>query len=269
MLRLCEPFLDANLTKRDKIDPQYVFSSTRLELRGVTALHASPEEVRNWDLEKGNTKLYLVKEGCLEPYGTVDEWLIDMNKHPRHSCSRKYLAWKKNLSCIHRRNYAMKPKYYDEASQRALSLTDAMELLIFASNLRALDGVLLDDFMNFIIMFMASPEYIRNPYLRSKKMVEVLNCWMPREKVPTRSSMINLISATTLLNYLNIFGKCQVTGMHGDSGMGAKTSSRKAGENPAVPFTKNIIRIDMKLANEDVSLLAFTSEQITVPFSSS
>lgn len=33
MLRLCEPFLDANLTKRDKIDPQYVFSSTRLELR--------------------------------------------------------------------------------------------------------------------------------------------------------------------------------------------------------------------------------------------
>lgn len=33
--------------------------------------------------------------------------------------------------------------------------------------------------MNFIIMFMASPEYIRNPYLRAK-MVEVLNCWMPR-----------------------------------------------------------------------------------------
>lgn len=29
---------------------------------------------------------------------------------------------------------------------------------------------------------------------------------------------------------------------------------------------ENIIRIDMKLANEDVSLLAFTSEQITVPF---
>lgn len=36
-----------------------------------------------------------------------------------------------------------------------------------------------DDFMNFIIMFMASPEYVRNPYLRAK-MVEVLNCWMPR-----------------------------------------------------------------------------------------
>nr|XP_009777949.1 PREDICTED: probable ubiquitin conjugation factor E4 [Nicotiana sylvestris] len=29
---------------------------------------------------------------------------------------------------------------------------------------------------------------------------------------------------------------------------------------------ENIIRIDMKLANEDVSLLAFTSEQITAPF---
>jgi len=38
-----------------------------------------------------------------------------------------------------------------------------------------------DDFMNFIIMFMASPTYIRNPYLRAK-MVEVLNCWMPRRR---------------------------------------------------------------------------------------
>jgi len=35
--------------------------------------------------------------------------------------------------------------------------------------------------MNFIIMFMASPEYVRNPYLRAK-MVEVLNCWMPRSR---------------------------------------------------------------------------------------
>uniref|UniRef100_A0A5B7AFM7 Putative ubiquitin conjugation factor E4 n=1 Tax=Davidia involucrata TaxID=16924 RepID=A0A5B7AFM7_DAVIN len=48
MLRLCEPFLDANLTKRDKIDPKYVFYSTRLDLRGLTALHASSEEVAEW-----------------------------------------------------------------------------------------------------------------------------------------------------------------------------------------------------------------------------
>ncbi|KAI4321341.1 hypothetical protein MLD38_034737 [Melastoma candidum] len=31
MLRLCEPFLDANLTKRDKIYPKYVFYSNRLD----------------------------------------------------------------------------------------------------------------------------------------------------------------------------------------------------------------------------------------------
>lgn len=42
-----------------------------------------------------------------------------------------------------------------------------------------------DDFLNFIIMFMANPSYIKNPYLRAK-MVEVLNCWMPhRRYVPT------------------------------------------------------------------------------------
>ncbi|RVW30459.1 putative ubiquitin conjugation factor E4 [Vitis vinifera] len=46
MLRLCEPFLD--LTKMDKIDPKYVFYSTRLDLRGLTALHASSEEVAEW-----------------------------------------------------------------------------------------------------------------------------------------------------------------------------------------------------------------------------
>ena len=41
MLRLCEPFLDANLTKRDKIDPKYVFNSTRLELRWARSLSIS------------------------------------------------------------------------------------------------------------------------------------------------------------------------------------------------------------------------------------
>ncbi|XP_058081023.1 probable ubiquitin conjugation factor E4 isoform X3 [Magnolia sinica] len=48
MLQLCEPFLDANLTKRDKIDPKYVFYNSRLDLRGLTALHASSEEVAAW-----------------------------------------------------------------------------------------------------------------------------------------------------------------------------------------------------------------------------
>ncbi|KAK8707547.1 hypothetical protein V6N13_058603 [Hibiscus sabdariffa] len=48
MLRLAEPFLDANLTKRDKIGPAYVFNSIRLDLRGLTALHATSEEVAEW-----------------------------------------------------------------------------------------------------------------------------------------------------------------------------------------------------------------------------
>ncbi|KAJ0745903.1 putative ubiquitin conjugation factor E4, core [Helianthus annuus] len=60
---------------------------------------------------------------------------------------------------------------------------DVMELLISLLGFHELWTVfirlyLVDDFMNFIIMFMACPEYIRNPYLRAK-MVEVLNCWMP------------------------------------------------------------------------------------------
>ncbi|MQL85685.1 hypothetical protein Taro_018198 [Colocasia esculenta] len=48
MLRLCEPFLDATLSKRDKIDPRYVLYNKRLELRQLTAMHASSEEVAAW-----------------------------------------------------------------------------------------------------------------------------------------------------------------------------------------------------------------------------
>jgi ubiquitin conjugation factor E4 B len=33
MLRLSEPFLDANLSKKDKIDPNYVFHNNRLDIR--------------------------------------------------------------------------------------------------------------------------------------------------------------------------------------------------------------------------------------------
>jgi hypothetical protein len=67
--------------------------------------------------------------------------------------------------------------------QRALGaivelLDNAMELLLITSWIpRCLDGVVLDVFMNFIIMFMASPLYAKNPYLRVE-MVEFLNAWM-------------------------------------------------------------------------------------------
>ncbi|XP_047316919.1 E3 ubiquitin-protein ligase SIS3-like [Impatiens glandulifera] len=54
MLRLCEPFLDANMSKRDKIDPGYAFYSSRLELKELTAIHASSEEVTEW-LNKENS----------------------------------------------------------------------------------------------------------------------------------------------------------------------------------------------------------------------
>ena len=55
---------------------------------------------------------------------------------------------------------------------------DAMERLLITSQVqRALDGVVLDDFMIFIIMFMASPFYVKKSYLRAK-MVEVSNAWI-------------------------------------------------------------------------------------------
>jgi ubiquitin conjugation factor E4 B len=96
---------------------------------------------------------------------------------------------------------------------------DAMELLIFASRIpKALDGVPLDDFMNFIIMFMASPEYVRNPYLRAK-MVEVLNCWMPRSSSSSSATSTlfegHQLSLEYLVrNLLKLYVDIEFTGSH-------------------------------------------------------
>lgn len=53
-------------------------------------------------------------------------------------------------------------------------------------------------------MFMASPTYIKNPYLRAK-MVEVLNCWMPR----TRSFVVlHFVEDRILWKFGFKFNKC-------------------------------------------------------------
>ncbi|PKI47934.1 hypothetical protein CRG98_031718 [Punica granatum] len=224
-------------------------------------------------------------------------------------------------------------------------IEDAMELLIFASRIpKALDGVMLDDFMNFIIMFMASPQYIRNPYLRAK-MVEVLNCWIPRRSGSSITASLfegHQLSLEYLVrNLLKLYVDIEFTGSHTQfydkfsirhniaellEYLWQVPSHRNAWRQIAKEEEKgvylnflnflindsiflldeslnrilelkkleaemantvewerrpaqerqertrlfhsqeNLIRMDMKLANEDVSMLAFTSEQITVPF---
>ncbi|CAN1143891.1 Probable ubiquitin conjugation factor E4 [Linum perenne] len=283
MLRLCEPFLDANCSKVDEIDPGYVFYSDRLNLRGLTALHASSEEVAEWirnnnplksDIDSGFRDIvnrliqsqgasssgtgtagsksalsgggekasytficecffmtarvlnlgllkafsdfkHLVQdisryENALSRLKTMEEQTpspqmqleINLLEKELELCSQEKLCYeaqllrdptliqkglsfyrlmvvwlvklaggfKMPLSSTCPMEFASMPDHFVE---------DAMELLIFASRIpKALDGVILDDFINFIIMFMGSPTHIRSPYLRAK-MVEVLNCWMP------------------------------------------------------------------------------------------
>jgi ubiquitin conjugation factor E4 B len=36
MLKLCEPFLDGNETKREKIDPSYVLYNNRFDIRSLS-----------------------------------------------------------------------------------------------------------------------------------------------------------------------------------------------------------------------------------------
>lgn len=447
MLQLCEPFLDANLTKKDKIDPKYVFYSNRLDLKGLTALQASSEEVSEW-IEKGSpfkpgssgqsgenenrllqsqeatssssnmsrpsprnakqTNKYtficecffmtarVLNLGLLKAFSDFKHLVQDISRREDTLATLKSMQGQapspqleldisrlENAIELHTQEklcYEAQILRDGALIQRALSfyrlmvvflvglvggfrmplpstcpmafasmpehfVEDAMELLIFASRIpKVLDGVLLDDFMNFIIMFMASPNYIRNPYLRAK-MVEVLNCWMPRRSGSTATSTLfegHQLSLEYLVrNLLKLYVDIEFTGSHtqfydkfdirhniaelleylwqvpshcnawrqiakeeekgvylnflnfliNDSiylldeslnkilelkELEAEMSNTAEWERRPVQerqertrlfhSQENIIRIDMKLANEDVSMLAFTSEQITAPF---
>ncbi|GFY84878.1 U-box domain-containing protein [Actinidia rufa] len=414
MLRLCEPFLDANLTKRDKIDPKYVFNSTRLELRGLTALHASSEEVAEWlggenpvKTEWKSKKYTFICEcffmttrvlnlGLLKAFSDFKHLVQDISRcedtlstfkamqgqSPSPQLDLDIARLEKEIELYSQEKLCYEAQILrdGELLQRSLSfyrlmvvwlvglvggfkmplpstcpmefacmpehfVEDAMELLIFASRIpKALDGVILDDFMNFIIMFMASPDFVRNPYLRAK-MVEVLNCWMPRRSGSSVTSTLfegHQLSLEYLVrNLLKLYVDIEFTGSHtqfydkfnirhniaelleylwqvpshrnawrqiakeeekgvylnflnfliNDSIFLLDESLNKIPElkeleaemsntaewerRPAQErqertrlfhSQENIIRIDMKLANEDVTMLAFTSEQITAPF---
>ncbi|KMT17300.1 hypothetical protein BVRB_2g039970 isoform A [Beta vulgaris subsp. vulgaris] len=446
MLRLCEPFLDAKLSKRDKIDPSYVFYSNRLDLRALTALHASSEEVSEYISELNNGRLddstdnnvpdnrlltsleatgsgnnsggpsvqsvqnvrypficecffmtaRVLNLGVLKAFSDFKHLVQDISRSedslatskamleqaPTRQLELDIARLEKEIESFSQEKLCYEAQILRDGGliQQALSfcrlmvvwlvglvggfklplrlpcpmafacmpehfVEDAIELLIFASRIpKALDGVELDDFMNFIIMFMASPEYVRNPYLRAK-MVEVLNCWMPRRSGSSATASLfegHQLSLQYLVkNLLKLYVDIEFTGSHtqfydkfnirhniaelleylwqvpshrnvwrqiakeeekgvylnflnfliNDSIYLLDESLNKILELKALEAEmsntveweqrpaqerqertrlfhsqENIIRIDMKLANEDVSLLAFTSEQITSPF---
>uniref|UniRef100_A0A6N2N032 RING-type E3 ubiquitin transferase n=1 Tax=Salix viminalis TaxID=40686 RepID=A0A6N2N032_SALVM len=300
----------------------------------------SPQLQLDIDRLEKEIELYSQEKLCYEAQILRDGALIQQAL----SFYRLMLVWLVNLvggfkmplpsTCP--KEFAVMPEHFVE---------DAMELLIFASRIpKALDGAILDDFMNFIIMFMASPTYIRNPYLRAK-MVEVLNCWMPRGSGSSATASLfeghqlsleylvrNLLklyvdieftgshtqffdkfnirhNIAELLEYLwqvpshqNIWRKIakeeekgvylkflnflindsiylldeslntilELKGLEAEMANITEWERRPAQERQErtrlFHSQENTIRIDMKLANEDVSMLTFTSEQITVPF---
>ncbi|ONL98991.1 putative ubiquitin conjugation factor E4 [Zea mays] len=224
-------------------------------------------------------------------------------------------------------------------------LDDAMDLLVLTSRIpKALESFVLDDFLSFIIMFMGSTSYIKNPYLRAK-MVEVLNCWMPqRSGLNSTASLFEghqLCLDYLVGNLLKLYVDIEFTGSHtqffdkfnirhniaelleylwdvpshrnawrqiakeeekgvylnflnfliNDSIYLLDESLNKILELKEIEAEmanivewerrpaqereerlrvfhqwENIVRFDMRLANEDVGMLAFTSEQIPAPF---
>ncbi|OAY80595.1 putative ubiquitin conjugation factor E4 [Ananas comosus] len=286
MLRLCEPFLDATASKREKIDPQYIFYNKRLDFR---------QELARYEEELSTCKA-----------------MRDQGASPQLEEDIKRL-------------------------EKVIEILSQDKLCYEAQILR-------DDFLNFIIMFMASPSYVKNPYLRAK-MVEVLNCWIPhRSGLSTTASLFegHQLSLEYLVrNLLKLYVDIEFTGSHtqffdkftirhniaelleylwdvpshnnawrqiareeekgvylnflnfliNDSIYLLDESLNKILELKEIEAEmanttewerrppqereermrqfhsrENIVRFDMKLANEDVGMLAFTSEQIPTPF---
>ncbi|KAJ6802526.1 putative ubiquitin conjugation factor E4 [Iris pallida] len=450
MLRLSEPFLDANASKREKIDPKYFFYNSRFDLKQLTSIHASSEEVAAWmnnghkknavnndkmvddkhvlqsheSTSSGSVNYVLSKAkplmGCTgnDKYSFICECFfmtarvlnlglmkaLSDFKHIAQESARyeddlsSFKAMRdqgaspqleedikrmeKAVELLSQQKFCYEAQILRDAAllQRALSfyrlvvvwlvdlvggfkmplpsecpmefacmpehlIEDAMDLLIFTSRIpKALDGFVLDDFLNFIIMFMASPSYVKNPYLRAK-MVEVLNCWMPQKS--GLSSTASLFEGHQLClhylvrNLLNLYVDIEFTGSHtqfydkfnirhniaglleylwnvpshrnawrqiareeekgvylnflnfliNDSIFLLDESLNKILELKEIEAEmsnsaewerrppqereermrqfhsrENIVRFDMKLANEDVGMLAFTSEQIVAPF---
>ncbi|CAM6081526.1 unnamed protein product [Calypogeia fissa] len=101
-------------------------------------------------------------------------------------------------------------------------IEDCLDLLILAPRIQgALNGMVLDEFMSFCIMFMGSPLHVKNPYLRAK-MAEVLTVWIPSkingEKL--RNSMTSLFAGHQLAlqylvpNLLKLYVDIEFTGSH-------------------------------------------------------
>uniref|UniRef100_A0A1D1Y3H5 Putative ubiquitin conjugation factor E4 n=1 Tax=Anthurium amnicola TaxID=1678845 RepID=A0A1D1Y3H5_9ARAE len=452
MLRLCEPFLDSTSLKRNKIDPRYVLHNKRLELRQLTAMNASSEEISAWvenecngaadgghksDEENrakqsqgattsGNNSVSSVLSrarplmscgeknkysficecffmtarvlnlGIIKAFSDFKHLLQELSRCEEDLSTYKALR-EQGASPQVEQDIARLEKEIEIYSQERLCyeaqlirdgallhhalsfyrlvvvwlvdlvggfrmplpsqcpmefaslpehfVDDAMDILIFTSRIpKASDGFIMDDFLNFIIMFMASPSYIKNPYLRAK-MVEVLNCWMPQKSgVSSTASLFegHQLSLDYLVrNLLNLYVDIEFTGSHTqffdkftirhniaelleylwdvpshrnawrqiareeEKGVylnflnflindsiylldeslnrilelkeleAEMSNSAEWGRRPAQEreermrvfhSQENIIRFDMKLANEDVGMLAFTSEQIPSPF---
>lgn len=335
MLKLCEPFLDAAFSKRDKIDASYVLHKVRVDFSGLTAIHATSEEVSKWvdkenyaraegfrqaqlQMEQEERRRLQSQQGMTSCSGQQPMTSLPPSQSAKLPSQTKYsficecffltarvlnLGLLKALSDFKlvmqeysRQKEALTamqamrgngaPPQLEQSIKEAeavieklsqarhcyeaqvlkdvellqqglqyyrlmivwlVSLVggfhmplpvdcpmvfasmpehfveDAMELLLFSSRIpRALDGVILDEFMSFMIMFMGSPLHIKNPYLRAK-MVEVLNAWMPQKSLysPTLgSSMSSLFEGHQLAlkylvpNLLKLYVDIEFTGSH-------------------------------------------------------
>ena len=68
----------------------------------------------------------------------------------------------------------MLPEYFVEDMAEFLLAITQLQPALLQENAHGLDGLML-----FMVVFIGSPQYLKNPFLRSK-LTDVLHLWLPR-----------------------------------------------------------------------------------------
>lgn len=71
--------------------------------------------------------------------------------------------------------FAMLPEYFIEDMAEFMITITHMHPDLLQANSQGLDGLML-----FMVVFIGSPTYLKNPWLRSK-LTDILHAWLPRD----------------------------------------------------------------------------------------
>ncbi|KAG6479484.1 hypothetical protein ZIOFF_062950 [Zingiber officinale] len=298
MLRLCQPLLDGAAKWREQIDHKYLFHNTRLDFRQLTTMHASSEEVSAWLEEENSSKdthELEAQEGMSS--GTRKEYSL--------TCECFFITTRVlNLGLM--KAISEFEHLFEDYTLLGQASTFYKLVIIWLVDFvggfkiplpstcpmkfASIPEHFVDDAMNFLEIAFGVPEVSEGVVLLSDKFTIRKNIYELLEylwNIPSRLNAWKQIAREEkgmYLNFLNLLindsmyllDEClnknisQLKKIEVEMTNSTKWEQRSVEERVEIMrlfhSQENIVRSNMKLANGNVGMLAFTSEQIPAPF---